>query len=234
MSGAPKRSIPPRGDKEWARETQRRVEALETPITARIGPWVFSAQPGTGNLIASHVDGGSVLVAQVPSSDAAADPDVVIEPEEVVLPTRADWDLSTCSVRRTTNQSIGNAGSFTTVNFPTADWDLRQDGSSAQADGAGITIRDPGVYSVEVCVHFFQNTNGLRLLSIDVTGTASYDYDTSLPIGASDPVMMRCVFSKTFAAGDTIRALVWQNSGGNLDVVSSRTRMTANMIRRAP
>lgn len=75
---------PPRTDAEWARDTNRRLANVEQPDAARAGPWVLSADAESGDLIASHVDGGSVRLAKVPSSDQ--DPDtVVVEEEDAIL-----------------------------------------------------------------------------------------------------------------------------------------------------
>lgn len=64
---------PPQDDSEWARLTQRRLERLENPTTQRIGGWVLSQEEGTGDLLASHVDGGSIRVARVPQAIDDAD-----------------------------------------------------------------------------------------------------------------------------------------------------------------
>ena len=64
MSGTPKLPAP-KDDAEWARNTQRRVEGLETPTSQRVGDWVVSTGP-TGALIGSNVNGGSGVILQVP------------------------------------------------------------------------------------------------------------------------------------------------------------------------
>ncbi|RJO72968.1 hypothetical protein D5S18_22080 [Nocardia panacis] len=66
---------PARTDAEWARETSRRIESVENPTSQRIGPWVLSAS-ADGHLIASHVEGGSTILARKPSG-GENDPDAI-------------------------------------------------------------------------------------------------------------------------------------------------------------
>ncbi len=54
-------------DAEWARAVQRRIEQLEHPTAQRIGKWVLSSGTG-GALLASHVDGGTIVVAEPPDN----------------------------------------------------------------------------------------------------------------------------------------------------------------------
>ena len=64
---------PPQTDEEWARNTQRRIEQVEHPASTRIGAWVLSTDPESGNLIASNVNGGAVVLANEPSGEGGAD-----------------------------------------------------------------------------------------------------------------------------------------------------------------
>lgn len=88
---------PPQTDAEWARDTDRRITNVEHPEALRAGGWVISPEEGTGDLIASHVDGGSVRLAEVPASDA--DPDDV---QAVKQPTIA-WLEPELAANVTTN-----------------------------------------------------------------------------------------------------------------------------------
>ncbi|MGW5147522.1 hypothetical protein [Rhodococcus koreensis] len=88
---------PPQTNAEWARDTNRRLDGLENPNAMRAGPWVMSADQESGDLIASHVDGGSVRLAKVPASDQNPDT-VVVEEDDPILwenPILASgWDLA--------------------------------------------------------------------------------------------------------------------------------------------
>ena len=63
-----RRGRPPRTDPEWAREMQRRVEALESSTTVRIGQWVLSVKDG--DLIASTASGTRYVLAESQTPDA--------------------------------------------------------------------------------------------------------------------------------------------------------------------
>lgn len=68
---------PPQNNAEWARNTQKRLDQVEHPASSRIGQWVLSTEPDTGNLIASFVNGGSIILASPP--DPGTSPDDVVE-----------------------------------------------------------------------------------------------------------------------------------------------------------
>lgn len=65
-----RRGKPPRTDAEWAREIQRRLEALESATTLRIGAWVLSVN-SAGDLIASTA-GSTVILAATPQTGITA------------------------------------------------------------------------------------------------------------------------------------------------------------------
>lgn len=67
---AGRRGRPPRTDPEWARDIQRRVEALEDSVSVRIGDWVLNVKDG--NLVASTVSGVTVVLAESPTTASAA------------------------------------------------------------------------------------------------------------------------------------------------------------------
>lgn len=72
MSGTAKVK-PPKNNAEWARNTQKQITSLEHPTSQRIGDWVLSTHPDTGALIASNVNGGSIVLAVQPAPSDNAD-----------------------------------------------------------------------------------------------------------------------------------------------------------------
>ena len=48
----------PKNDAEWARQVDRRLKALESPRTIRIGNWVVSVSDISGSLVADHIPTG--------------------------------------------------------------------------------------------------------------------------------------------------------------------------------
>jgi hypothetical protein len=115
------------------------------------------------------------------------------------------------SLRRATNQSIGNAGgSDTAISWDTEDADT--DGFFAPT---GTTITVPsgcgGVYSIN-----FYTTWGTALgtgrafLTITHNGIANY----RLPLQGQSETLVSCAFVVPLSATDTIVAKVYQSSGG--------------------
>lgn len=127
MSGTP-RVKPPRNNAEWARNTEKRQSAVEHPTSQRVGRWVLSEHPETGALIASHVNGGSTVLAlpPAPSDDAGADD--VVQNEAVLSltklalqainngPTVVTWDGVLTDVGNWTSGVV--TGGVTTVAVP--------------------------------------------------------------------------------------------------------------------
>ena len=66
---AGRRGRPPRTDIEWARDIQRRIEALEDSVSVRIGDWVLNVKDG--NLVASTMSGVTVVLAESPTTASA-------------------------------------------------------------------------------------------------------------------------------------------------------------------
>lgn len=122
---------PPKNDAEWARNTERRLAQTEHPASARAGNWVFSTNPETGDLIASNVNGGSVIIAKEPAPSEDANPDTI---------TAASYQVT---MTRTALQSIPSGGT-------TVIWDgvLTQIGNGWGTGPGATTVTAPvsGVY----------------------------------------------------------------------------------------
>ncbi|WP_156119414.1 hypothetical protein [Corynebacterium humireducens] len=48
----------PTSDAEWARRVEKRLTALENPRSIRMGNWMVSVSPVTGDLVADHIPTG--------------------------------------------------------------------------------------------------------------------------------------------------------------------------------
>lgn len=48
----------PTNDAEWARTIEKRLAALENPRSIRLGNWMVSVSPISGDLIADHIPTG--------------------------------------------------------------------------------------------------------------------------------------------------------------------------------
>jgi hypothetical protein len=62
---------PPKNNAEWARNVEKQLDTPDSSV--RVGKWVLSTHPETGALIASHIDGGSVVLANQPAPSEDAD-----------------------------------------------------------------------------------------------------------------------------------------------------------------
>lgn len=150
MSGTAQNKTPAT-DAEWARDTQRRVEAVENPESTRVGAWVLSTSQ-SGALIASHVDGGSVTLATPP--ETIDDPDTI------------DSGLPMIRVSTTTAQNGQVA--FHNVDLEIGDWGFSPGSNVVNVPTSGIylVIAVP-VYVTQSGLRRYSNTllDGVRVIS---------------------------------------------------------------------
>src|SRR4051812_13256704 len=78
MSGTTDPASEPTDNAEWARATDQRINSLENSTSVRAGDWVLSTS-ADGALIASNVNGGSVILAKKPAG-GENDPDAIEDP----------------------------------------------------------------------------------------------------------------------------------------------------------
>lgn len=194
MSGTPKIK-PPKNDAEWARGIQKRVEGVENPTSQRMGSWVISEDPTSGNLIASHVNGGSVTLAQAPN--ATDNPDVV------------STGLPYLIARRITAQST-SASTWTVIQFESVD----SISGSWNASNAGFTsVRVPkdGLYAVWLKVEWTTNADRNRYGGIRVNGVITDlapNYTSVVSPGHGGPSNLI-----RFTAGDLVEGMAYQDYG---------------------
>lgn len=139
MSGTAEPVTPPATNAEWARDQKRRVESLESPTSQRVGEWVLSTSPD-GNLIGSHVEGGSVILARRPTS-GENDPDEISDPA-----------LPSLSATRTATQSIPGNGAV--VQLDGVEVEAGGDWTRGQTSFEGVVVPRSGAYRCSGCVHF--------------------------------------------------------------------------------
>ncbi|WP_280505822.1 hypothetical protein [Nocardia farcinica] len=170
MTGTAEPIREPKNDAEWARSTQRRIESAENPTSVRAGEWVFSTST-EGHLIASHVAGGSVIIARKPSG-GENDPDAI---------TDNAWPAVTAT--RTAAQTITGSGGvvmFDGVSSEVGDWT------------AGMTLFDSmrvpetGVYDISATA-FLSQGGGLIHLVVLVDTVTSIGGRMYEPNGISVP-----------------------------------------------
>jgi len=130
---------PPKNDAQWARNTERRLQQAEHPMSARAGNWVLSTNPDTGDLIASNVNGGSIVLAREPEPSDDANPDLIAATTYQV------------TVTRTALQAIASGGN-------TVIWDgvLTEIGDGWGTGPGATTVTAPvsGVYHLSSMLHW--------------------------------------------------------------------------------
>lgn len=160
---------PPKNDAEFARNMDRRVNAVENPVSQRVGDWVLSTNPDTGDLLASHVDGGSTVLSRRPISTQ--------NPDDI-----ADVALPNLKIRRVNPQGL-QGGSTVAVDWDTIDTNVGGWGLSNQELIQNVTIPRDGTYLIIYKLAWVDSANSVRkaFLRIDgnVADTLEYDPDTA-------------------------------------------------------
>lgn len=201
MSGTPLVK-PPRNNAEWARNTEKRQSAVEHPTSQRIGRWVVSEQADTGALIASHVNGGSTVLAQPPEPSDEAGADEVTE------------DVSVLSLTKTVNQAA--AVGTTVITWDDVRADLGGWTSGVISGGlSDITVPISGVYQLSTTLHF-QVGGGLSLVGIRINGTTVMVGNIVEPNGGSWPSVV-------------VTGMLPLLSGDIITVVAGRTSAATNV-----
>lgn len=129
----------------------------------------------------------------------------------------ASEELTSCRVRRSSNQSISN-NTYSVIYFTSEDWD-DNDFHSNSSSPSRITIPEDGKYMFGTSIFWASRAAGMRRMWIGL------GVDSSFLCGASDifdagsgTCMLSCSGIYSFEAGDYIRVIVWQNSGSSLDI----------------
>lgn len=184
-------------DAELARNFDRRISAAENPSAVRCGDWVFSTSD-SGNLIASYVNGGSVILVTPPP--AGQDPDAV-----------AETQLPFIKVRRTADQSAPQ-NTLTTVI-----WDTIDSSSGAwTGDITGfsqLTVPEDGFYLANFHLAWKSSTTDVRkgVLAVNGFQYGAQEFRPTLPGWIPSMYINDCFDLK---AGDVIEGKVFNNSSG--------------------
>jgi hypothetical protein len=201
MSGTTDPVREPVDNAEWARAADQRISALENPASQRIGPWVLSAS-ADGNLIASYVDGGSVVLAKKPVG-GESDPDQI---EDFVVPSISAVLLGTCPL-----SAPGGVVTFDGVGAQAGgNW------TGDQATFNAILVPAPGIYTMHATVHFDDNPGYNTGCAIRVNGTSIC---ASLILGYSSIAWGTVTCGRVYRlnAGDTVDLWAYM-SNSNFEV----------------
>lgn len=208
MSGTTDPVREPSDNAEWARDTDARISALENPTSQRIGQWVLSTS-SEGNLIASHVEGGSVILAKKPT-EGENDPDKI---EDTVNP-------SVCATRTNpwTATPLGVSVRFDgTAVSEGGDW------TAGKSDYDSVIIPISGTYFVEGTIHF-QPGSSATLVACLLRINQAVPFAVGKVYGNSNTWMTAQAHAvHNFNAGDSIDLVAWSSGSGNITVGGNQT-----------
>lgn len=166
MSGTAKVK-PPKNNAEWARNTEKRLNQTENPTSTRVGNWVLSTHPDTGALIASNVNGGSVVLAEQPKPSDDAD-----QVSGTTFPH--------IKVERQLNQ-VGNRGTTSLILWDTVVSQTKDDKWGFAPTGSDIVVPEDGTYLCTLHVAF-KNASDVRnigMFMIDGVIRMAQEYNPS-------------------------------------------------------
>jgi len=193
---------PAKTDAEWARNTEKRLNSVENPTSMRVGEWVLSTDAQTGNLIAGHVDGGSVILAKKPA--ASQNPDEIVDSKTPFI-----------KVERQQNQSDARGSAIAviwdTVIAQTRDWGFT-------APGTDLEIPVGGVYRVNFHLAFLNASSATNKAIFQVNNevVAAQEF-------VQNTAYCGMYVSDTFQfnAGDVIVCAAYVSGSGTMDFGSS-------------
>ncbi|WP_067671892.1 hypothetical protein [Nocardia miyunensis] len=200
MSGTAEPVRRAKTDAEWARDTDRRINSVENPTSQRVGQWVISTSPD-GNLIASHVEGGSVILARKPEG-GENDPDTI-----------TDTTAPACTVTRTANQSITSSGAAIMFDGTAIEVGGNWTGGKRNLDSVIVPVS--GVYNLTATAFF---DSGRATLSCAVMVNGNPQIGGRINDGSGDAWM------EANCAGQ-----VRLNAGDNVSLVAVATGVTRNV-----
>lgn len=191
---------PPRNNAEWARNTEKRLGADENSTALRAGEWTLSTQEGTGNLIASHVSGGSVILSAKP---AASD-----EPDEVADTNNQDY----IKVERQQNQAEARGAAHL------VQWDtlVQQTGGWGFTPTAtDLVIPRDGVYDIKYSLHYLNSSSAVNKAIFLIDGVVRDAHEQDFEQAAYVNLYISNTYPLT--AGNIISAAAYTAGSGTFD-----------------
>lgn len=128
--------------------------------------------------------------------------------------------FSGAQVYHSVNQSVSNATN-TVVAFDSEAFDT-DDYHDPVTNNSRLTVPIDGYYLLVASVHFATNSTGFRALYFRVNGNAISQNVAHASV--SGPVALNLSKIALLAAGDYVDCLVYQNSGGALDLTKITDR----------
>lgn len=211
---------PPRNNEEWSRNTEKRLNEAENPTAIRAGEWTLSTDAETGNLIASHVGGGSVILAGKP--DASDEPDEVTDTD----------DQPHIKVERQANQAESRGSAhliqWDTVAYATGDWGFTPVASD-------IIVPQDGVYLVTFTLAFLNSSDVVNKAIFMVDSVVRDAQEVNYEVNVFNNFYLCNTFNLT--AGQLISAAAYVSGSGTFDFGASgadTTVFTSLSLTRLP
>jgi hypothetical protein len=136
-------------------------------------------------------------------------------------------NVPSCRVYHSIAQSIPDS-TFTSLAFDTEKFD-NDTMHDVAVDNNRITIKTAGRYLILATATFDSNATGYRQIAIRIN--ASTKKIGIHPVVNGAYTMLNTFMPTEFIVGDYLDVLVWQNSGGALDVISGEIYTTFSVIR---
>lgn len=192
---------PAQTNEQWARNVDTRIQSVEHPTTARVGQWVLATDDNTGNLIASNVNGGSVILTEPPPG--GVDPDAISTTGQPYI---------RCSL--VNGQAVAAATltniAWDSVQVATSEWQFT-------APGTDLVIPRSGVY--QVILNVYSVTSGAlgaqTAIAININGSA---FTLSEPAISENRMARGCSDMLRLGAGDVITGQILITSGGGYTI----------------
>lgn len=126
-----------------------------------------------------------------------------------------------CRTGHNANQSIANT-TFTVLAFNTEVYDRDGLGTSTIHDNATnnsrLICRVAGAYSTKACIQWAANAVGIRQVNVRLNGTTTIGVETRSEVTADVAEVMTVTTDYDLAVNDYVEVVVYQSSGGALDV----------------
>lgn len=209
----------PRTEAEFGRAVVRRLEDVENPTAIRCGDWVLSTGED-GDLIASHSEGGSVLLAKRPAPSQ--------EPDERVVEVNPAF-----TAMLTIGQRVPG-GQITTVQWDTiavniGDWEYQDTGlTNASGEDAAqiwfrtIVIPEDGIYHVRASMPWNKSSEDIRKAMLEHRAVNEANWTVVAAderrAGQNRPYIITHNVGDVYPlrAGDAFRVLMYTGGSGAL------------------
>lgn len=215
MSGTTDPASEPTDNAEWARATDQRINALENSTSLRCGDWVLSTS-ADGALIASNVNGGSVILAKKPAG-GENDPDAIEDPA-----------VPSVSVALAGTQSIASGSPGSAVIFDSVIAEMGGNWTGGLRSFSSVMVPVGGTYMI-TAHGTFSAANIRQAIAISVDGVARFGGKSVGSTGNID-ISAWAMGLLTLNAGQAVGVLAYCSSSSNLEPIGTPAWSTPSAV----